>query len=64
MTKVLVMQMRINQLIGVNRLHLCIIALPELQPAHSCGLPDSMQAGCALPLGPGDEPEKGAGMKD
>lgn len=30
--------------------------LPELQPAHSCGLPVSMRAGCVLPSDPDAEP--------
>lgn len=39
------------------RLHLCSAVLPELQPAHSCGLPVSVRAGRGLPSGPGGEPE-------
>lgn len=39
------------------RLHLCAAVLPELQPAHSCGLPVSVRAGCGQPSGPDAEPE-------
>lgn len=39
------------------RLHLYAAVLPELQPAHSCGLPVSVRAGRGLPLGPDAEPE-------
>lgn len=40
-----------------HRLLLCSAASPELRPAHSCGLPVSVQAGRGLPSGPGGEPK-------
>ncbi len=57
-------QVRINQPTGATmRLHLCAADLPELQPAHSCGLPVSVQAGRGLISGPDDEPEHTVAME-
>ncbi len=39
------------------RLHLYAAGLPELQPAHSCGLPASVRAGRGLTSGPDAEPD-------
>ena len=46
-------------------LHLCAAAvLPELQPAHSCGLQESVRAGRVMTSGPDAEPEHTSKTKD
>lgn len=56
----------INQLTGVNMRTMCPCSavLPELQPAHSCGLPVSVRADHVLPSGPGGEPVQPDSMKE
>lgn len=70
MTKILVLQaLRVIQLLysvtevnnEIASLHAAV--LPELQPAHSCGLPVSVRADYGLPSVPDAEPEHTSTIK-